>query len=410
MPMPPEPTRKPTVLTLIGAYWPANGASGPNLSIKGMVEALSDEFAFLRVSRDRPIGQRAALVESGRWLDGPVGAVHYCSPAPGRLGAKGLADILRSARYDLLLLNGFHDREFTIPALLMRRFGLAPARPTILSPRGEFSRAARGIKSSRKSAYGALARQLRLLEDVWLHATSAEELEHIRRRFPFAKGYLVAPNVRPLIAPPACIATAGGVCRLLFLGRIAPVKNLDLALKALAQVKVDVAFDIYGPKEDGRYWTECEQLIAKLPGNVVARHAGEIANEAVPATLAHHDLLFLPSRSENFGHAIFEALSCGVPALIGDATPWRGLERDAAGWDLPLGDPCAFAQRIESFAAMDATARTRLRAGARARAERWVKESDAVEQTRRMLRAALAPGLAASENPSSGDACVAPRG
>jgi len=409
--MPPESNRKPIVLTLIGAYWPGNGGSGPNLSVKGMFGALDDEFTFLRVSLDRPAGQGAALIESGRWFDGPAGAVRYCSPSPVRLGARGLADILRSTHYDLLLLNGFHDREFTIPALILRKLGLAPARPTIVSPRGEFSSAARALKSGRKLAYGILARQFRLLDDVWLHATSAEELEDIRRGFPFAKGYLTAPNVRKLGAPPTHIAATGGVCRLLFLARIARVKNLDLALKALTQVRAEVAFDIYGPKEDGRYWAECEALIAALPPNVSVRYGGEIANEAVPGALAHYDLLLLPSRSENFGHAIFEALSCGVPALIGDATPWRRLESDAAGWDLSLDDPRAFARKIDGFAAMDATARARLRAGARARAERWVRDSDAVEQTRRMFRAVLeTPSARVPETANSRGSYATPRG
>lgn len=399
MPMPPESIGKPVVLTLISAYTPGNGASGPNLSIKGIVEALNDEFVFLRVSLDRPAGGRRALAESGRWHDGPAETVRYCPPAPGRFGARGLAGILRSTHYDLLLLNGFHDREFTIPTLLMRKFGLAPVRPTIVSPRGEFSRAARGLKPGRKSAYTVLARHIGLCDDVWLHGTSAEELEDIRRGFPFARGYLVAPNVRRLTAPPAPVVAADGVCRLLFLARISRVKNLDLALRALARVKANVTFDIYGPREDGQYWAECEQLIGALPPNVVARYAGQIDNDAVPAALAACDLLFLPSRSENFGHAIFEALSCGVPALIGDATPWRSLGSDDAGWDLPLGDPGTFAQTIDAFAAMDARARARLRAGARTRAERWVADSDAVEQTRRMFRAALAesPEIRVSE-------------
>jgi glycosyltransferase involved in cell wall biosynthesis len=389
MPMPPEAARKPVVLTLISAYTPGNGASGPNISVRSMVAALNDEFVFLRVSLDRPTGQRTALAASGRWLDGPAETVRYCSPSPVRLGARGLADVLRSTQYDLLLLNGFHDREFTIPALLMRKLGLTPARPTIVSPRGEFSRAARGLKPSRKSAYRFLARHLRLFDDVWLHATSAAELEDIQRGFPYAKGYLVAPNVRQAAARPMHVAATDGVCRLLFLGRISRVKNLDLALRALARVRAEVAFDIYGPREDGAYWAECEQLIAALPPNVRTRYAGQIDNEAVPAALANYDLLFLPSRSENFGHAIFEALSCGVPVLIGDATPWRRLDDDDAGWDLPLGDPRVFAQKIDAFATMDAHARARLRAGARTRAERWVGDSDAVEHTRRMFRAAL---------------------
>ncbi len=382
--------RRPVVLTLIGAFWPGSDSSGPNQSFTAMAEALRDDFVFLRVSRDRPFGAGDALAASGAWVAERNGATRYC-PA-GAFGAKGLAKLLRETPHDLLLLTGLHDRVFTIPALLARRLGRAPARPTILSPRGEFARGARGLKSAQKSAYQAVARRLGLLGDVWLHATSAQELEDIRRGFPFAKGYLVAPNVRRMIAPAPPTEASEGVVRLIFLGRVSRVKNLDLALRALAFVSARVAFDIYGPKEDAQYWAECERLIAALPSNVTARFCGKIANADAPKTLARYDLLFLPSKSENFGHAIFEALCCGVPALIGDATPWRNLKSYAAGWDLPLGDPRAFAQKIDALAAMDAVAKARLRAGARARAERWVTESSAVEATRSMFRAALAEG------------------
>jgi glycosyltransferase involved in cell wall biosynthesis len=270
----------------------------------------------------------------------------------------------------------------------MRRLGLAPRRPTILAPRGEFSSAALGLKPIRKAAYGALARSTGLLADVWLHATSAEEARDMRAAAAGAGGCLVAPNIRALLTPPPHVAAADGVVRLCFLGRISRVKNLDLALRSLARVRAPIVFDIYGPIEDALHWEECRALIAALPPHVAATAHGAIANVATPQMLARHDLLFLPSRSENFGHAIFEALCCGVPALIGDATPWRGLEAAHAGWDLPL-DAQAFARAIDAFAAMDATGRARLRNGARALAERRDRESGAVAATRRMFRHAL---------------------
>lgn len=383
-----ESTRKPVVLILIGALWPGNDASGPNISIAALAEALQDEFEFLAVSRDRPFGAAAPSATSGEWFAWRGGRVRYC--APGTLGAEGLAKILREIPYDLLLLNGFHDREFTIPALLMRRLGLAPRRATILSPRGEFSGGALGLKAGRKAAYQAAARGLGLLSDVWLHATNEDEAVDFRRGFPYASRIVIAPNVRrPLEALEHRPAPAG-LLRIVFLGRVAPVKNLDLALRALAHVTARVSFDIYGPLQDATYWAECERLIAALPAGVSARHCGEIANDRAAELFAGADLLFLPSRSENFGHAIFEALSCGAPVLIGDATPWRDLEADSAGWDLPLGDPAVFARKIDALAAMDPSARTQLRAGARAKVEAFVRASEAVGRTKEMLRAALA--------------------
>ena len=34
-----------------------------------------------------------------------------------------------------------------------------------------------------------------------------------------------------------------------------------------------------------------------------------------------YDLLFLPTKGENFGHVILESMSAGTPVLISDTTP-----------------------------------------------------------------------------------------
>jgi glycosyltransferase involved in cell wall biosynthesis len=243
------------------------------------------------------------------------------------------------------------------------------------------------LKSGRKSGWRALARRTGLLADVWLHGTSEAEVEDIRRGFPWARGYLVAPNVRELIDPAPREPRTDGVKRLAFVGRISRVKNLDYALKVLTEVKGRVAFDIYGPVAG--YWAHCQNLIASTPPNVTVAYKGEIANAAVPGALATADLLFLPTKGENFGHAIFEALSCGVPVLIANTTPWRGLAALSAGWDLPLTDPAAFSLMIDQFVAMGADHHTALREGARRLAKRSILDGDAAAKARTMLRCVL---------------------
>jgi glycosyltransferase involved in cell wall biosynthesis len=108
--------------------------------------------------------------------------------------------------------------------------------------------------------------------------------------------------------------------------------------------------------------------------------------------LAGYDLFLLPTRGENFGHAIFDALEVGLPVLISDQTPWRDLERIGAGWSLPLADPDRFAATIDRLAALEPSERDALRRSARSLAEVSLLESDAVARTRAMLIGALSHG------------------
>jgi hypothetical protein len=375
-------SKRAVILVTIG--WPDDEAAGPIHSIKALSEALAGEFEMKIVARERPFGAAGGTPKPEGWTQVGSAQIYWCRMA--RLGPAGFRALLHTTPHDVLLLNGFFDREFTIPALVLRRLGSIPRRPTLLSPRGEMGEGALGLKSGRKRAYIALARRLGLLSDVVLHATGPSELEDIRRTFPWSRGTLLAPNMRQLPDMPAQEEDSNGVTRLAFLGRIARVKNLHFGLDVLRSVSARVAFDIYGPVSDPEYWRECERITAALPDNIAVSYQGEIANSAVPATLARYDLLFLPTLGENFGHAIFEALASGVPALISDATPWLELEAREAGWSLPLDRPDRFAAAIECLAGMEPDDRRRLRKGARRAAERMVTDSDAVARNRQMFR------------------------
>jgi glycosyltransferase involved in cell wall biosynthesis len=366
---------RPIIMVLLGAYWPGHEATGPNLSFRAMCEGLSDQFDFRIVARDRAFGAREPIVETGRWHD--LGhALAWYLPV-GVTGARGLGRLLRATPYAAVMMNGFFDKEFTIPALALRRIGAIPRRPTLLAPRGEFSGGALALKSGRKAIYRHVVRHLGLLRGVTLHATSEAEQADLKAAFP-GQPIAMITNFRPLPPLPTPIArTPEAPVRLAFVGRISRVKGVDFALDALARTTQPVRYTIFGPISDTSYWRDCEARIRALPPHVEVVHHGEIANAEVCAALAEQDMMFLPSRSENFGHAIFESLAAGTPVLIGDKTPWRGLEAQRAGFDLALTDPERFAHAIDRFAAMPATKAAVWRAGARAVAERHVAKSSA---------------------------------
>lgn len=369
--------------------WPGHDSSGPNLSVRAMCESLGDEFDFALLGRDRPPGASRAVIDTA-WHPAAKGRIRHLTPGP--LGARNLAGTIRSERPDLIMLNGFHDREITIPTLVLRKVGRLGDAPVLLSPRGEFSSGARGLGALRKRVYLSAAKTGGLMDGVVFHATSDAECADLAAVFP---GHPIEQisNIRSLFPLPTFKkASPDAALRLFFLGRISPVKGLDVALRALAQVSRPAELSIYGPVHDEAHWRECQRLIAALPDHVVVRHQGEVPNDAVAAIAASHDLMLLPSRSENFGHAIFESLAAGTPVLIGRETPWRGLEADQAGYDIPLADTDNITRAIDRYAAMNDASRETWRSGARRRAEEHVASSTAADAMRRLIRRMARPG------------------
>jgi glycosyltransferase involved in cell wall biosynthesis len=124
--------------------------------------------------------------------------------------------------------------------------------------------------------------------------------------------------------------------RLVFLSLITEKKNLHLVLEALKIIEFPVVFDIYGPVKDSQYWNHCLQLISEQPLNVKCEYHGAVKSERSQEIFSQYHALVLPSKGENFGHAIYECLSVGRPVIIGKNTPWKDVENDKAGWLVEL--------------------------------------------------------------------------
>ena len=132
-----ETARRPVVLILLGCFWPGNDSSGPNQSFISLARALGDTFEFRVVARDGATGAPpGARADVDRWIDLGFAKARY--RRVGRFGAIGLGRLIAQTPHDVLWLNSMFDREFSLPALVLRRLGLIARKPTLLSPRGEF--------------------------------------------------------------------------------------------------------------------------------------------------------------------------------------------------------------------------------------------------------------------------------
>lgn len=343
-------TPRPTILTFVGFYLPGYKAGGPIQSIANLVAHLGGSFDFRIVTRDRDSGDATPYphIEPGRWQKVGRAQVLYLGRAAQSLPT--IARVMRDTRHDGVYLNSFFSARSSSAPLLAHKLGLAPHRPTILAPRGEFSAGALTLGSAKKRAYIAAVRAAGLHRDLLWHASTEHEAVDIRSVFGPDASIHVASNLPRIVEDGLTHAprTPGQPLRVLFLSRISPKKNLIFALEALARASTPVALSIVGPvNNEGGYWAECQARIAKLPAHITASYDGVVPAHETPAVMARHDLFFLPTLGENFGHAIIEALSAGTPVLISDQTPWRNLETAGCGWAEPLDDPQVFADRID---------------------------------------------------------------
>jgi glycosyltransferase involved in cell wall biosynthesis len=386
---------RPVVLTFAGHYLPGFKAGGPIRTLVNLVDRLGDAFDFRIVAADRDLGDTApfADVPVDVWTQYGSARLFYRSP-----GAGGWRSLLASSevrRPDILYLNGFFGLRSSILPLIDLRRGRLDRAPTLLAPRGEFSAGALGLKAAKKRAFIAASRAVGLHSRLTFQASSEYEAADITRTLGDVPVH-IAPDLpgRAAGAPePARPRPAGAPFRLAFLARISPMKNLIGAIDILSRVhSVPIVFDIHGVVEDADCWARCEAAIEALPPNVQATYKGPVAPDQVQTVLSGYDAFLLPTLGENYGHVIREALSAGLPVLISDRTPWRGLEASGAGADLPLDDLDAFADRIRAWEALPLDRFQSMREAARVLGDDPAAAGAAVEANRRMFLAALRHG------------------
>lgn len=328
-----------TILVFIGHYLPGYKSGGPIRSISNVVQALGDEIQFRIVTSDRDFLDEAPYpgITADTWIQMGKALVYYTSPR--KRGIFSWADLIRTTPHDVLYLNSLFDPVYTLLPLLCRKFLDVPMKPVVVAPRGELSPGALGLKWWKKRSFLAIAKITRLYWNVQWHASTEDEARLIRREFRVEDKVITARNL-PVMANSSPPTNSGdnwtGPLRIVFLSRLSRKKNLDYALSVLSCCHMQIQFDIWGTLEDADYWKECQAIIQAMPLNVQVRYHGAADHDKVPQIIAKYDLFFLPTLGENYGHVIAEALTAGTPVLLSDATPWRNLNSDGVGWDLPL--------------------------------------------------------------------------
>lgn len=156
---------------------------------------------------------------------------------------------------------------------------------------------------------------------------------------------MIIPNAVPLeaIESSAPIERRGDVCVGLFVGRFAPIKNVDVVLRACAAIMAEreVLLFLCG---DGPERERLIALAAELGVERSVRFTGFIAE--VWGYLRAADFVVLLSDFEGRPNAVTEAFAAGAPVILSDIPAHRELAVGGAATLVPLRDVAATAQAI----------------------------------------------------------------
>lgn len=340
------------VLLLSDWFDPAYKAGGPIRSAVNFVRQMKEEFEIYVFTSDRDLNDIKPLssIQVDKWIDYIPGVkVFYASPR--NLGLRNMRQVITQVQPDFIYLNSMFSKTFTIFPLWLKRSNRITSK-IILAPRGMLKRSALDFKRRKKKLFLSFLKWMKVPQLVTFQATTQTEKNDILSQFgdsvtvktvanfPGSQGDLLLPG------------KSVGAVHLLFIGRIHPVKGLDILLSALQNVKTSVRVSIVGAVEDVGYRDLCMKLAETLPSNVSVSFDKEVPHYQITELIRDHHMLCLPTKGENFGHAIFESLAAGRPVLISDQTPWKHLSKSKAGWDIPISDVSGFTKVIDECAMM----------------------------------------------------------
>jgi glycosyltransferase involved in cell wall biosynthesis len=273
---------------------------------------------------------------------------------PGLRSAFG-SDSLRPL---LVHVHGLWLDAYRVVSHEARRRGL----PLVISLHGMLDPWALDHHPWRKRFAWALYQREGLRAASCLHVATQREAEQVRR-LGIETPVAVIRNALPAQTPGAAKPEGAffdlfpglrGKRIALFMGRIHPVKGLDLFAQTWAEVCREFSrwhWMIAGPSENG-YREQLERMLARLGIADTVTFAGLVEGEKKAALLSACDFLVLPSRSESFGLVALEALQSGKPVLASQGTPWRVLEESGCGWNLPV-DSAVWTHTLRSVLGLD---------------------------------------------------------
>ena len=316
----------------------AGGLSHATLNLAASVAAYRNRDSFFVLSHEDK-------EEIDRNLEAP-GNLHIIKQPCWRNSVYplsfGLADQLELINPDLVHVRGLWRQGSLVARHWKKRY---PDRKLIVQSAGMLEPWARKRNSWLKRLYFSCA-ESRLFDccDA-VHATSMAEAKNLNKLgIPKDKIFIIEEGI---FMPPETQLHRhhlSGPRKLLFLSRIHPKKGIELLLDALALLRpTQWICQIVGMGE-AAYIAALKARIKVLNLDSVVEFVGPLYGAQKERAFQEASAFILPTYSENFGIAVAEAMSWGLPVITTTETPWSVLEDPAMGWCVkPELNPISYA-------------------------------------------------------------------
>ena len=311
-------------------FHPAVAGGGPVRALTNLAVELAHDHDVYVIASNRDIGSTDPMaVPTLQWTDFQGAKVMYVDMKSARQFLAAIGQV-RKYEFDVVLLNSIWNKAASFAPAALIALGVIRTKETILSPHGELEPSALAERRSKKALSRPLVRMVYRRAFTVVAATSESERRNARQFFGNCD-VLLTTNL-PDDVEFSEGSFSGDVVRLLFIGRIHPIKGLLELADALSLTTQRFELSIAGFVEDEEYWQRCVSKLEQVPASVDWSYLGQVSRSELPALLAETQILVSLTAGENFGYTIVEGLQSGCAVVATDRTPWTETLQNGGGW------------------------------------------------------------------------------